>query len=111
MSLRSLLTQTATVRSAASGTAADAEGNWTPGALATATYPALLQQTETIETFEGRDRLTSTHLLFLEATAVISGRDLVDIGGRHYEVVGQPAVLRTPRGAHHIEARLRDLDN
>lgn len=121
MSIDRLLTQTATItraRPAAAG-ATDAEGNWTPAPPTTASYPCRLERGHggrqsreaTGEGYEqGAELMESSWLLFLPATADITGRDLVTVDGRKFEVDGEPDVLRTPRGAHHIEAFLHSVE-
>lgn len=105
MSFRRLLSQTATVTTRTPGTS-DAEGNVVT-ANTSADYPALVQQTDAIEVLVGDVRSVSNWLLFLLPDAAINAQDQVVVDGRTYEVTGEPAVLRTPRGPHHIEARLR----
>lgn len=109
MSIGRLLTQTATITGTAKG-AADAEGNWTPGAGTTTTWPCRLQDGESTELFEGADRIVADALLFLPAGAPITGRSEVTVDGKPYQVVGRPAELRTPRGVHHLEVHLRRVD-
>ncbi len=109
MSIARLLTQTATVTRTPSSTA-DSEGNWAPGTQTATTYACRLQDGESIETFEGANRIVADALLFLPASASINGRDEVTVDAKRYQVVGRPAEMRTPRGIHHIEARLQRVD-
>lgn len=109
MSIGRLLTQTATITDTPKG-AADAEGNWTPGAGTSTTSPCRLQDGESTEIFEGTDRIVADALLFLPAGAAITGRSEVTVDAKRYQVVGRPAELRTPRGLHHIEVHLRRID-
>lgn len=121
MSIERLLTQTATirrVRPAVAG-ATDVEGNWAPGLASETTYPCRLErghggrqsQTDTEETYDqGAERMASTWLLFLPAAADITGRDLVVVDGRKFEVEGEPNVLRAPQGPHHVEAFLSSVE-
>lgn len=101
-----LLTQTATVVHRAVGTP-DSEGNPTPGTTTSTDYAARLEQTDTLEVLEGEDRVQTDWLLFLPSTAVVVAADEVVIDSVRYQVTGQPAPVRTPRGLHHYEARLR----
>lgn len=120
MSIGRLLTQVATITRVRPTTAGstDAEGNWLPGTPSTSSYPCRLERghggrqsrTDTSEDYEGAERMSSTWLLFLPATADITGRDLVTVEGREFDVDGEPVVLRTPRGAHHIEAFLHSSE-
>lgn len=115
-----MLTQTAVVRRTPPG-ATDGEGNWGPGAQVVAAYPCLLQQESKLSSSspnashgegfgQGVDMLVSSWVLFLPADAVIGGRDEVEVGARAFEVDGQPVEMRTPRGPHHLEVRLRFVD-
>ena len=107
MTFSALLTQTATVVHYAP-TGSDAEGNSTFGAAVETTYPALLQQTNSTETVEGERRSTTNLTLFLPAEAAgETFEDEVLVDGERYQVEGQPAVLRTPRGVHHVETAVR----
>lgn len=69
-------------------------------------YPGWLQQTEATEVNNGRTVLTSGWLLFLPADADLRASDRVRVDDNTFEVVGLPNRLTTPRGVHHIEARL-----
>jgi len=47
-------------------------------------------------------------VLFLPAAAATATfEDEVLVDGLRYQVDGRPDVLRTPRGIHHVEARVR----
>lgn len=111
MSFEALLTQTVTVvRLSDVAWDADSEGNPTPTAPAQEmSYPGLIQQQATNEVQIGPDTFLTDHRLFLDADAEISGFDQVLEGARVFEVIGDPALERTPRGAHHIEAQLRQI--
>lgn len=109
--LKALTTHTVTYsRWSESGT--DPYGNpadtWTDDA---ATADVILQQTEAVEVTTDRDVQTSDWLLVdPNPDAGLSGRDRVNAGGAVFEVVGPPEVVKTPRGAHHLEARLVHVD-
>lgn len=109
MSFDRMLTQTATiVHHAPAGS--DAEGNPTFATATTTTYPALLQQRDSVELVDGELRTITNLFLFLPAAA--AGETFTDevlLDGLRYQVVGQPDVLRTPRGVHHVETRLRRI--
>lgn len=109
MSLRSLLTQTVTVQTHTAG-ADDVFGNQADTFPSSRTYRARLEQTAEDEQVVDRDTLRTDWLLILPPEAQISGRDRVVADGVTFEVVGPPAVQRTPRGPHHIEARLTVVD-
>lgn len=90
----------------------DSRGNpvdtWTYGTP----ISAWLEQTEAQEVTRGRETLLSDWLLvFPDPSTAIGGRDRIqDDQGRTFEVVGPPEVVTTPRGPHHVEARLRHVD-
>lgn len=106
MSFRRLLSQTVTIVRAS--TVNDPYGtpvkDWTT--VTRTAYPARLEQTLAQEITTDRDTVTSDWRLFLEASAVIGPYDRVEADGKTLEVVGSPSVEHTPRGPHHIEARL-----
>ncbi len=104
MSLTSQFTQTAVVTHTAPG-ATDAEGNWSPGTQTTVSCPCRLEQLEA-----SRGRGASIWRLFLLPDIAIGPTDRVVVDGESFEVDGRPDVLATPRGPHHIEARLRRVD-
>ena len=106
MSLSRMLTQTATITDTPKGTTDD-EGNWVPGAAATSTEPCRLQDGTSLEVFEGTNSIIADGLLFLGPAAAITGRSEVTVDGKRYQVVGRPAEMRTPRGVHHLEVKLR----
>jgi hypothetical protein len=110
MSFAALLTQTATlVHHPATGT--DSEGNTTFGTATTTTYPCLLQQTDSVEVVEGERRTTTNLLLFLPAAAAgETFEDEITVDAVTYQVEGQPDVLRSPRGIHHVETKVRRAD-
>lgn len=104
-----MLTQTATF-TGTPAVGADSEGNPTFGDPVVTTYPCRLEQTDSTEIVEGERRSVSNLLLFLPPEAADqSFEDTVDVDGRLYQVEGVPNVLRTPRGIHHIEARVRGV--
>lgn len=107
MSLKRLFSQTATVVSTPFGPETDDYGNVVPGAESRVEYPARLEETGSTEVTLDRDTVTSDWRVFLPPEAAISAYDRVEVDGEMYEVVGRPARLRTPRGVHHVEARLR----
>lgn len=109
MTLRSLLTQTVTVKHRSDG-AVDRFNNPSDVFDAGTVYRARLEQATGDEQMTDRSVQTSDWLLFLPPEAVIGGRDRVEADGSTFEVVGPPVVQRTPRGAHHIEARLTLVD-
>lgn len=117
MSFTNMLTQTATiVHHPPAGS--DAEGNPTFGTPTTTVYPCRLEQIQgrgastagSQEMVVGESRTDTNLVLFLPAEAATATfEDEVIIDGVRYQLEGQPDVLRTPRGIHHIEARVRRL--
>lgn len=106
MSLRRLLTQTATVISR-EPVGVDEYGNPTEGPEIRASYPARLEQTDSAELLADRDTVTTRWRLFLPAEAVIDAWARVEVDGELFDVIGRPTLERTPRGPHHVEALLR----
>lgn len=109
MTLRRLLTEDVTVVRVA-WDAVDVYGNPRPGGETRVAYRGRLEEVEHREMVADRETVTSTWRLFLPAEAVIGRLDRVEAQGRVFEVDGLPIVHRTPRGAHHIEARLGEVD-
>lgn len=108
MSLEALLSQTVTIlRLSQSTLSATAEGDPTASTPAQVSSRALIQQRDATEIQVGPDTLISNHILFLPAGTAIDGRDQVSESGRLFEVIAAPDVVRTPRGAHHLEVALR----
>lgn len=108
MTLQRLLGQTATLSKWTAGTE-DVYGNVTVTYTDGGVWPVRLEQTGGTETTVDEDTLISDWRLIGRADMPIGGRDRVTVDGITFEVVGPPAVQRTPRGPHHIEARLRHV--
>ena len=106
MSLAGLLGELVTVFSPQFD-AVDAYGNPQPGTETSVTYRARLEQTATDENLANRDTITADWRAFLPAGAVVGPFDRVESAGRRFEVVGDPAEQRAPRGVHHVEVNLR----
>lgn len=67
------------------------------------------QETSTTEDRDHRDaRVVEGTGTFDIASAVQAGERIV-IDGTTFDVVGAPTVRPTPRGPHHVEARLRSV--
>lgn len=97
-------------RHSTSGT--DAYGNpqdtWTADPTTTDVW---LEQTQATEVTANENTQTSDWLLIdPDPDAGLSGRDRVVVDGDMFEVVGPPHVVYTPRGPHHVEARLKHVD-
>lgn len=106
MSLTTLLTQTVTV-TRRQFDALDAYGNPTSGTETTAVWPARLEQLSSDELVHDRDTIVADWRMFLPAAAAIGPFDAVESDGRTFEVWGDPAEQRSPRGVHHLEVKLR----
>ena len=88
----------------------DEYGNESRGTATTITYPCRLEQTDGTEVTVNRNTQTSNWNLFLLPEADIKSGDQVVVDATTFEVAGPPAKQQTPRGAHHIEARLVHVD-
>lgn len=108
MSLLALLSLRGTVQTIGPG-AVDRYNQLTETVTVTTTdVPYRLEQTESTEITVGESTVVSDWKLFLMPTVTISHLSrFIDVDGRTFEVVGPPNKLVTPRGPHHIEARLR----
>jgi head-tail adaptor len=108
VSLARLLARTVTIKRAGSTT--DRYGasvkNWNT-ATTTATT-GWLSQASSVEVNDlGREGQESLWTLVLPVDTDILGGDRVTIEGTTYEVDGPPNRAWTPRGEHHVEARLK----
>jgi head-tail adaptor len=92
------------------GAGSDDYGNpvptWALGA-ASQTVSAVVQQIGRAEQTSDRDTPASDWLLVVPAGTAISAYDRVRWQGATFEVIGKPAPWSTPRGPHHLEARIR----
>lgn len=101
-----VLTQTVTVTRRTTG-ADDGYGNQAETWGSPADYAARLEHSDGVQTNGDQVVATSRFLLILPADAVIAAGDRVtDDDGNTYDVDGPPVRQRTPRGVHHVEARL-----
>lgn len=70
-----------------------------------------LEQTQATEVVVDENTQISDWLLVdPNPSAGITGRDRIDVDGVTYKVVGPPHVVHTPRGPHHVEARLQHVN-
>lgn len=91
-----------------SATVTDAEGDSTVAYATHGPYEGWLQQTESVEVQTGRQVVTSQHLLFIrDPQAPVTESSLAVVDGDTFEVAGRPDRVKTPRGVHHLEVRLR----
>jgi hypothetical protein len=111
MSLASMLTELVAIQTIGV-TGTDRYNQPITGVTATATdRPARLEQTESIEVTVGEATVISDWRIFFFPDEIITSTSrVVNSSGRIFEVVGTPSIERTPRGPHHIEARLRFIE-
>ena len=70
--------------------------------------PYRLQQTDSVEVTIGETTVISDWKLYLGPDEPATNRSrFIDADGRTFEFTGAPYVVRSPRGPHHIEARVR----
>lgn len=101
-----LFTQIVTVQTRSTGVADD-YGNPTEAWSAGVQYPARIEHADSIEANGDQLVVASRYRAFLPPDAAIGAGDrVVDSDGITYEVDGVPVKQRTPRGPHHIDARL-----
>jgi head-tail adaptor len=108
MSFAGQLTQTVTL--VAPGSKTDVYNNTVPDWQNTTQVdePGLIQQASgSTEDQVDRDTVVTDYVLFLLPTSVITSAHRAIEGGRTFEVIGQPDLLRRRQGPHHIEAHLR----
>lgn len=111
MSLSSLLTQRVWILPHSSG-ADDEYGNPTDSYGDAVLVSGRIEQRAAREETADRDTPVSDWVLYLHPDTQIGSFDRVqDADGRMFEVVGTPNVQRAPRGAHHIEAQLRNIES
>jgi hypothetical protein len=72
--------------------------------------PCLLQQLRAEEIIAGEDRRITDQRLFLLPDVEIDSQSKVTVDDIDYEVVGEPAVLKTPRGPNHLECIVRRIE-
>lgn len=108
MSLASLLAQQVTLLTPGTPTT-NAFGDAVPGTPTEISAWGLIQPVSSTEMTGDRDTAVATHLLFLGPDATVDRLSRVDDGTTVYDVVGVPALHRTPRGPHHYEIELREV--
>jgi hypothetical protein len=88
----------------------DPMGNPTRTKTGQDSYRCRLDQTGSTEVVDARDTTTTDLLLMLPAGAKITAGDEVIVGTTRYRVNGAPARLWAFRGEHHVEAKLRYVE-
>jgi head-tail adaptor len=110
VSVASLLTERATLHAYTSG-GDDDYGNPTLTWSTVGTVQARFEQRTSEERTRDRSTLVSDWVLFLLPATVVDGRMRVsDEYGRLFEVVGTPAMRRTPSRDMMVEVSLRHVD-
>lgn len=90
--------------------AVDRLGNATDSFTDPETVNARIEQIGSLEIAVGEDVIVANYRVFLMPAVALGPLDRIeDVSGRKFEVVGQPDLLSTPRGPHHIEANLRTV--
>lgn len=88
----------------------DSYGNtvddWDEEATTTSQLQVWVDHRRTVEQRDGRD-VTVTTLLLITNELGVAAIDRFAWGDHTYEVDGEPAVVYTPAGPHHVEAALR----
>lgn len=109
MTLATLLAHTATI--VTPGVTVDRYGptpDWTNAAETTTR--AWFSQRSALEDRDHREAQIGDWVGFFPAGTILTGHDRVRWGSITFEVDGPPNPAGTPRGAHHVEARLRVVD-
>lgn len=94
------------------GTDTDDYGNTTRtwDAEDATTVRGWLHRIATSEDLQNRDADIGDWILILPATATVTSDCRITVDDTTYEIVGAPYTAHTPRGPHHIEARLKVID-
>jgi len=110
MSLRRMLTQTATiVRRSSTGTR-DGHGNPTQATVEVPDVPCRLEQTEPREVLVGRETYITTHRAAFLGGTELDGSDELLVAGVRFEVIGDPSRADFPgKGEQIVEAVLREV--
>jgi len=58
----------------------------------------------------GRDTVTVAARCFMPPDAGVTATDRLRFAGVEYAIHGRPALHHTPRGPHHYEVQLRDVE-
>lgn len=110
MSLQRMLCQQVTILTPAAAT--DRYGNvaadWSNAS--SRQVMAWVNQTGSTEDLINRDSTTTVGICYLPPGDPIAATDRIQVNGRTFQVDGQPNTADTPRGVHHIEVRLRDVE-
>lgn len=72
-----------------------------------------IQPVSATEAQDDKERRTTEYRMFLEPLEEpLTAMDRVELDGLEgdYEIIGEPQVFYTPRGAHHVETTLRKVE-
>lgn len=105
MSIVHLLTQDVTLL-AYDSTATDAWGNEQPDWVPDGIYRGRLEHTTSQEIAYAGETTVTDWQLFLNPSAPITATHRVEVDGRRFRVVGEPAPARAIDTVHHLEVRL-----
>ena len=102
-----MLAEVVTVQTATATTDAygNAELSWT--SPRTRAIPAAINPIATTETVNEVRDATATRWLMLTNDLTVTSANRIVWNADTFEVDGLPLILRTPRGAHHLETTLR----
>lgn len=91
------------------GTTSDADGNtvddWSDDAVTAADLQVMIEQRRAIEQLDGRDATVTTLVLFTNELGV-EAIDRFVWDDHTYEADGDPWVVYSPGGPHHVEVQL-----
>lgn len=87
-------------------TATDAWGNEQPDWVLDGTYRGRLEHTTSQEIAYAGETTVTDWQLFLGPSVPITAKHRVEVAGRQFRVVGEPAPARDRDSVHHLEVRL-----
>ena len=85
-------------------------GDTTAGAAETPVPGCFWQPVSSTEQQVAADIVEVVARLFMPPTADVKATDRIGFEGRTYAIEGRPALHHTPRGPHHYELELRDVE-
>ncbi len=107
MSLRRLMSQPVTIRRY--GTTTNRYNDAERTLLSTAAAKAWITQQSSTDLNGERTGTSSQWVAYLPAGTTLDAGDQIEHDGDIFEVDGRPLRARTPRGEHHIEVRLIEV--
>jgi hypothetical protein len=73
------------------------------------TYRGWLAQTSAVEVTDGRAATVTGWVLELPVGVPVTAHSRVEVAGTTFEVDGEPWVVSTPRGPHHVKVKLQEV--